>query len=75
MTSEFWLFLRENLLNILVIIKTLGIGFHLPVDGLHFLTQVGPFPLGYMNFMVPVRIFVGVWKRTYKALYKSQPPL
>uniref|UniRef100_A0A673V5R4 Cadherin like and PC-esterase domain containing 1 n=1 Tax=Suricata suricatta TaxID=37032 RepID=A0A673V5R4_SURSU len=30
---------RENLLNILVIIKTLGIGFHLPVDGLHFLTQ------------------------------------
>nr|XP_012329496.1 cadherin-like and PC-esterase domain-containing protein 1 isoform X2 [Aotus nancymaae] len=31
---------RENLLNILVIIKTLGIGFHLPVDGVHFLTQV-----------------------------------
>ncbi|XP_077915627.1 cadherin-like and PC-esterase domain-containing protein 1 isoform X2 [Halichoerus grypus] len=30
---------RENLLNILVIIKTLGIGFHLPVDGLHFLRQ------------------------------------
>ncbi|XP_074235258.1 cadherin-like and PC-esterase domain-containing protein 1 isoform X5 [Saimiri boliviensis] len=30
---------RENLLNILVIIKTLGIGFHLPVDGVHFLTQ------------------------------------
>ncbi|XP_007525068.1 cadherin-like and PC-esterase domain-containing protein 1 [Erinaceus europaeus] len=29
---------RENLLNILVIIKTLGIGFHLPVDGVHFLT-------------------------------------
>ncbi|GAB1290587.1 Cadherin-like and PC-esterase domain-containing 1 [Apodemus speciosus] len=30
---------RENLLNILVIIKTLGIGFHLPVDGVHFLTE------------------------------------
>lgn len=30
---------RENLLNVLVIIKTLGIGFHLPVDGVHFLTQ------------------------------------
>ncbi|KAM6202277.1 cadherin-like and PC-esterase domain-containing protein 1 [Rhynchocyon petersi] len=30
---------RENLLSILVIIKTLGIGFHLPVDGVHFLTQ------------------------------------
>lgn len=30
---------RENLLNTLVIIKTLGIGFHLPVDGVHFLTQ------------------------------------
>ncbi|KAM8814265.1 cadherin-like and PC-esterase domain-containing protein 1 [Rhynchonycteris naso] len=30
---------RENLLNILVIIKTLGIGFHLPVDGVHFLTK------------------------------------
>ncbi|XP_008062070.1 cadherin-like and PC-esterase domain-containing protein 1 [Carlito syrichta] len=30
---------REHLLNILVIIKTLGIGFHLPVDGVHFLTQ------------------------------------
>ncbi|XP_051031693.1 cadherin-like and PC-esterase domain-containing protein 1 [Phodopus roborovskii] len=30
---------RENLLNILVIIKSLGIGFHLPVDGVHFLTQ------------------------------------
>ncbi|XP_023368993.1 cadherin-like and PC-esterase domain-containing protein 1 [Otolemur garnettii] len=30
---------RENLLNILVIIKTLGIGFHLPADGVHFLTQ------------------------------------
>ncbi|XP_057632713.1 cadherin-like and PC-esterase domain-containing protein 1 isoform X2 [Chionomys nivalis] len=30
---------RKNLLNILVIIKTLGIGFHLPVDGVHFLTQ------------------------------------
>lgn len=29
---------RENLLKILVIIKTLGIGFHLPVDGVHFLT-------------------------------------
>ncbi|XP_005363827.1 cadherin-like and PC-esterase domain-containing protein 1 [Microtus ochrogaster] len=30
---------RKNLLNILVVIKTLGIGFHLPVDGVHFLTQ------------------------------------
>ncbi|XP_006859424.1 PREDICTED: cadherin-like and PC-esterase domain-containing protein 1 [Chrysochloris asiatica] len=30
---------RENLPNILVIIKTLGIGFHLPVAGVHFLTQ------------------------------------
>nr|XP_020018014.1 cadherin-like and PC-esterase domain-containing protein 1 isoform X1 [Castor canadensis] len=30
---------RENLLNILVIVKTLGIGFHLPVNGVHFLTQ------------------------------------
>uniref|UniRef100_G3SVX7 Cadherin like and PC-esterase domain containing 1 n=1 Tax=Loxodonta africana TaxID=9785 RepID=G3SVX7_LOXAF len=30
---------RENLPNILVIIKTLGIGFHLPVDGVHFLNQ------------------------------------
>lgn len=37
------IFFRENLLNILVIIKTLGIGFHLPVDGVHFLTQVSPF--------------------------------
>ena len=34
---------RENLLNILVVIKTLGIGFHLPVDGVHFLTQVNHF--------------------------------
>ncbi|XP_027710951.1 cadherin-like and PC-esterase domain-containing protein 1 isoform X2 [Vombatus ursinus] len=30
---------RENLLNILVVIKTLGMGFHLPVDGVHSLTQ------------------------------------
>ncbi|XP_036995566.2 cadherin-like and PC-esterase domain-containing protein 1 isoform X2 [Artibeus jamaicensis] len=30
---------RENLLSISVIIKTLGIGFHLPVDGVHSLTQ------------------------------------
>ncbi|XP_048196080.1 cadherin-like and PC-esterase domain-containing protein 1 [Perognathus longimembris pacificus] len=30
---------RENLLHILVIIKTLGIGFHLPVDGVHVLTK------------------------------------
>ncbi|XP_058153260.1 cadherin-like and PC-esterase domain-containing protein 1 isoform X3 [Dasypus novemcinctus] len=30
---------RENLPNILVIIKTLGIGFHLPVNGVHFLTM------------------------------------
>ncbi|KAM8981682.1 cadherin-like and PC-esterase domain-containing protein 1 [Sarcophilus harrisii] len=30
---------RANLLNILVIIKTLGMGFHLPVDGVHSLTQ------------------------------------
>ncbi|XP_036614763.1 cadherin-like and PC-esterase domain-containing protein 1 [Trichosurus vulpecula] len=30
---------RENLLRILVVIKTLGMGFHLPVDGVHSLTQ------------------------------------
>ncbi|XP_072509006.1 cadherin-like and PC-esterase domain-containing protein 1 isoform X2 [Notamacropus eugenii] len=30
---------RENLLNILVVIKTLGMGFHLPVNGVHSLTQ------------------------------------
>ncbi|XP_042551973.1 cadherin-like and PC-esterase domain-containing protein 1 [Dipodomys spectabilis] len=30
---------RENLLHILVIIKTLGIGFHLPVHGVHVLTK------------------------------------
>ncbi|XP_044534725.1 cadherin-like and PC-esterase domain-containing protein 1 [Gracilinanus agilis] len=30
---------RENLLNILVVIKSLGMGFHLPVDGVHSLTQ------------------------------------
>ncbi|XP_038609187.1 cadherin-like and PC-esterase domain-containing protein 1 [Tachyglossus aculeatus] len=30
---------RENLLNILVVIKTIGMGFHLPVDGVHSLSQ------------------------------------
>lgn len=59
MTLEFSLFHRENLLNILVIIKTLGIGFHLPVNGVHFLTQVSLFPLDYVNFMFPMRIFAG----------------
>lgn len=31
---------RENLSNILVIIKSIGMGFHLPVDGIHSLSQV-----------------------------------
>ncbi|XP_074871153.1 cadherin-like and PC-esterase domain-containing protein 1 [Carettochelys insculpta] len=30
---------RENLSNILVVIKSIGMGFHLPVDGIHSLTQ------------------------------------
>ncbi|XP_029472936.1 cadherin-like and PC-esterase domain-containing protein 1 isoform X2 [Rhinatrema bivittatum] len=30
---------RENLLNILVVVKSLGLGFHLPVDGIHSLSQ------------------------------------
>ncbi|XP_065701874.2 cadherin-like and PC-esterase domain-containing protein 1 isoform X1 [Patagioenas fasciata] len=30
---------RENLSNILVIIKSIGMGFHLPVDGIHSLSQ------------------------------------
>ncbi|KAM9203526.1 cadherin-like and PC-esterase domain-containing protein 1 [Mergus octosetaceus] len=30
---------RENLSNILVIIKSMGMGFHLPVDGIHSLSQ------------------------------------
>ncbi|NWI13644.1 CPED1 protein, partial [Crypturellus soui] len=30
---------RENLSNILVIIKSIGMGFHLPVDGVHSLSQ------------------------------------
>ncbi|XP_053260942.1 cadherin-like and PC-esterase domain-containing protein 1 isoform X3 [Podarcis raffonei] len=29
---------RANLSNILVVIKSLGMGFHLPVDGVHFLS-------------------------------------
>ncbi|XP_030713513.2 cadherin-like and PC-esterase domain-containing protein 1 [Globicephala melas] len=43
---------RENLLNILVIIKTLGIGFHLPVDGVHFLTQSEVQNLWKENLMI-----------------------
>lgn len=43
---------RQNLLNILVIIKTLGIGFHLPVDGVHFLTQSGVQNLWKENVMI-----------------------
>uniref|UniRef100_A0A7M4FXL6 Cadherin like and PC-esterase domain containing 1 n=1 Tax=Crocodylus porosus TaxID=8502 RepID=A0A7M4FXL6_CROPO len=30
---------RENLSNILVVIKSVGMGFHLPVDGIHSLSQ------------------------------------
>ncbi|NWV20996.1 CPED1 protein, partial [Origma solitaria] len=30
---------RENLSNILVIVKSIGMGFHLPVDGVHSLSQ------------------------------------
>ncbi|NXH37549.1 CPED1 protein, partial [Dicaeum eximium] len=30
---------RENLSNILVIVKSIGMGFHLPVDGIHSLSQ------------------------------------
>nr|XP_023964828.1 cadherin-like and PC-esterase domain-containing protein 1 [Chrysemys picta bellii] len=30
---------RENLSNILVVIKSIGMGFHLPVDGIHSLSQ------------------------------------
>lgn len=36
----FYLLNRENLSNILVIIKSIGMGFHLPVDGIHSLSQV-----------------------------------
>ena len=36
-----------------MIIKTLGIGFHLPVDGVHFLTQVRPLPLRLHEFRIP----------------------
>ncbi|KAM5255294.1 cadherin-like and PC-esterase domain-containing protein 1 [Ctenodactylus gundi] len=43
---------RENLTNILVIIKTLGIGFHLPVDGVHFLTQSEVQNLWKENLMI-----------------------
>ncbi|XP_054420002.1 cadherin-like and PC-esterase domain-containing protein 1 isoform X2 [Pteronotus mesoamericanus] len=64
---------RENLLNILVIIKTLGIGFHLPVDGVHFLTQARPFPPGCVNF----RASYLCWylKRDKKAPHTIQQPL
>lgn len=31
---------RANLSNILVVIKSLGMGFHLPVDGVHSLSLV-----------------------------------
>ncbi|XP_004677226.1 PREDICTED: cadherin-like and PC-esterase domain-containing protein 1 isoform X1 [Condylura cristata] len=43
---------RQNLLNIIVIIKTLGIGFHLPVDGVHFLTQSEVQSLWKENVMI-----------------------
>ncbi|XP_007951008.1 cadherin-like and PC-esterase domain-containing protein 1 [Orycteropus afer afer] len=43
---------RENLPNILVIIKTLGIGFHLPVDGVHFLTKSEVQNLGKENLII-----------------------
>lgn len=33
-------FLRESLFNILVVVKSLGMGFHLPVDGIRSLSLV-----------------------------------
>ncbi|KAI1882166.1 hypothetical protein AGOR_G00247870 [Albula goreensis] len=40
---------RENLLNILVVIKSLGMGFHLPVDGIRSLSLRGVQDLYTMN--------------------------
>uniref|UniRef100_A0A8C9WEM4 Cadherin like and PC-esterase domain containing 1 n=1 Tax=Scleropages formosus TaxID=113540 RepID=A0A8C9WEM4_SCLFO len=40
---------RENLFNILVVVKSLGMGFHLPVDGVHSLSLRGVQDLYSMN--------------------------
>ncbi|NXA47635.1 CPED1 protein, partial [Nothocercus julius] len=42
---------RENLSNILVIIKSIGMGFHLPVDGIHSLS---PKTFAYVFFFLQV---------------------
>ncbi|KAL4624958.1 cadherin-like and PC-esterase domain-containing protein 1 [Arapaima gigas] len=40
---------REDLLNISVVVKSLGMGFHLPVDGVHSLSQTGVQDLFSLN--------------------------
>ncbi|KAJ8249943.1 hypothetical protein COCON_G00231590 [Conger conger] len=40
---------RENLLNILVVVKSLGMGFHLPVDGIRSLSLRGVQDLYHTN--------------------------
>ncbi|XP_048863370.1 cadherin-like and PC-esterase domain-containing protein 1 isoform X1 [Brienomyrus brachyistius] len=40
---------RENLHNILVMVKTIGMGFHLPVDGIHSLSLRGVQELHNLN--------------------------
>ncbi|XP_062439286.1 cadherin-like and PC-esterase domain-containing protein 1 isoform X2 [Rhea pennata] len=43
---------RENLSNILVIIKSIGMGFHLPVDGIHSLSQAEVQKLWNENLLI-----------------------
>uniref|UniRef100_A0A8C8VF66 Cadherin like and PC-esterase domain containing 1 n=1 Tax=Pelusios castaneus TaxID=367368 RepID=A0A8C8VF66_9SAUR len=43
---------RENLSNILVVIKSVGMGFHLPVDGLHSLSQTDVQKLWNENLII-----------------------
>ncbi|XP_066174658.1 cadherin-like and PC-esterase domain-containing protein 1 [Sylvia atricapilla] len=43
---------RENLSNILVIVKSIGMGFHLPVDGIHSLSQAEVQNLWHENLVI-----------------------
>lgn len=56
---------RENLSNILVIIKSIGMGFHLPVDGIHSLSQVSSsiFRVHFHRRLVISAIIFSVWPK------------
>lgn len=56
---------RENLSNILVIIKSIGMGFHLPVDGIHSLSQVrySIFRVHFRGRLVISAVFFSVWSK------------